>query len=1164
MYQTIKKYCENDKTNGLILIDMPTGAGKTYTVLNYIYDSIMDPENETKFFFITTLKKNLPVKELEGFFAKHKHTDIYREKSLFLDSNVDMVVANLNDSVIKSIPEDIKSTDEFKQFRHFVEMIQKYSKKGNSESDLKSIVSDIQEELRIHREPKFRRMIENLLSKTYKTVNEKLFAIKTDENWKWLGNLYPSVFTRDKQIIFMSMDKAIARNSTIVEPSYQFYTSDIINNSVIFIDEFDATKETLLNNLIANGVDEKIDYIELFNEIYSSLHHHNFPSALTTPSLQRQKSEYKGKTLEQILEGVKEKSDDIYDTYSLQFSHKTVDNDAAASKNFLFQDHQYHSILEGKNRYVVTKNDPKNRVNRIEFVSTKPELEKDNIQSLFGKLRGFISWFERAVRILAINYLQLRQERRKAGEDDFTYEQATKTVLDEFNLNPTYVDFLTANILISTGSKNSYIKNDDFDLSFYQRGFRYYAFEDSPEHDMKSKMMMYSFSTTPEKLILKFCEKAKVIGISATASLESVIGNYDIEYLKMKLADTYISPDKEDRKRMNDDFNRSTCHYNNVNINAKLIGGECSEKYSADWWKYIFDNEEQATYVYELLENNVPAGKDYAKERYYRIAMAYKQFVIHEDIKSFLCILTKHPRNNDNELDIKVLFAIFELIAKNGDDLALLPNKCVRFLNGDEYDTNKDLILRELSNNQKLFVISVYQTIGAGQNLQYKIPSAIRPSLVKINDWDKKPEEKDFDAIYLDKPTNLLVNLGNNLDDQNFVKYLFDIEFFQEGSEISSYDSKKHIEKAFKTFTTQHAQANRVSNIYELNSYVVYSTKALIQAVGRICRTNYKNKNIYIFADYKIGSCIDTSVLNDRMLNPEFKALLSVIETQKAKNTDDILINNANRVSIKANGFINNMLQEEWSEKRMEQWKLLRDFSLRYPTMSQADAQYNILAKNFYVKQPGKNNVIYYEQQKDFNSISISFEKDNAHPRTVASGASYLDDLMKITPIKEYFESNGWATSFEKNEYILSPALFNNIYKGVIGEVAGKFTLEKYHLLKLEEIEDPSQFELFDYKIKDTSIYVDFKNWHNSTDFNNQKMCEKIERKAKECGCKCVFIINLFDQSNSMPRTKTLKDGIKLVIIPSLFNKYENGTIQRNKDADTLIRNVVFEYGNNH
>ena len=43
MYQAIKNYCDDQqKKNGLFLIDMPTGFGKTHSVLDYIYEIATD------------------------------------------------------------------------------------------------------------------------------------------------------------------------------------------------------------------------------------------------------------------------------------------------------------------------------------------------------------------------------------------------------------------------------------------------------------------------------------------------------------------------------------------------------------------------------------------------------------------------------------------------------------------------------------------------------------------------------------------------------------------------------------------------------------------------------------------------------------------------------------------------------------------------------------------------------------------------------------------------------------------------------------------------------------------------------------------------------------------------------------------------------------------
>lgn len=70
------------------------------------------------------------------------------------------------------------------------------------------------------------------------------------------------------------------------------------------------------------------------------------------------------------------------------------------------------------------------------------------------------------------------------------------------------------------------------------------------------------------------------------------------------------------------------------------------------------------------------------------------------------------------------MFDIFEKISSehiNSVPSGFRVNDNVVLLNGDEFDEKKNDLSQKLQKGKKLFVISVYQTIGAGQNLQYKI-----------------------------------------------------------------------------------------------------------------------------------------------------------------------------------------------------------------------------------------------------------------------------------------------------------------------------------------------------------------------------------------------------------------------------------------------------------
>lgn len=623
---------------------------------------------------------------------------LFEERVIELKSNVDTVVANYNSSMYNDIPLEIRNSEEFKNFKADVEFLKKHT---GQNSDL---VRSVRNNFSNNNERIFRAYLQNTFARNFPSIKERLLAIKTDSAWQWVGKLYPSVFTSEKQVIFMSMDKFICPHSTIVEKSYYFYNSKISNGALVFIDEFDATKGTILKNIIENGLKEKIDYIELFNHIYAVLKNKTFPERLFIPSVHRMNSDYKDQSLKDVLKDLIKLADEIYDTYSLNFNHKTenAENDSA---NFLFNDHRYISVLSGQNKFISISSDENDSVNRITFSTRKPE-EKNSIQMLLSKLRGFISYFQITVSILATNYVHLRNERSNNGDDEYTYDSAIRSVLAEFDLGTVYENYLFTQVkMLRTKSRNS-IAGSDFDFSLYENGFRYYSFENSPDYDFKSIISMFSFSQTPERILTKLCEKAKVIGVSATATLPSVLCNYDLDYLSHKMGAAYSHISADDRERLKNEFAISQQGYKDIAVHAELFD---SSNYSVSLWDQVFDDSELAKAAYDHVERSLSSadgGEDnkYNHQRYFRTALAFKKFWEHEDIRSFLCMLNKHPKRNDKFLDINVLYYLFELITERLCDV----RKTVCLLDGEGYDDKKSDIAKKLTNGEKLFVISVY------------------------------------------------------------------------------------------------------------------------------------------------------------------------------------------------------------------------------------------------------------------------------------------------------------------------------------------------------------------------------------------------------------------------------------------------------------------------
>lgn len=74
----------------------------------------------------------------------------------------------------------------------------------------------------------------------------------------------------------MSVSKFMKRNSILIDSSYEFLNSDLIENAIIIIDEFDATKDTIQSELIEKSLAMQEDYIQLFRQIYRTLNPNDF------------------------------------------------------------------------------------------------------------------------------------------------------------------------------------------------------------------------------------------------------------------------------------------------------------------------------------------------------------------------------------------------------------------------------------------------------------------------------------------------------------------------------------------------------------------------------------------------------------------------------------------------------------------------------------------------------------------------------------------------------------------------------------------------------------------------------------------------------------------------------------------------------------------------
>lgn len=760
MKQAIVNFCKSMDT-GLFLLDMPTGFGKTYSVLDFMVDNYDAPEfKDKKIFFVTTLKKNLPDKELREHFARRGKADDYDKYCLRIEANADMVVQKLDELYrARKIPPTITMKQEFKDLHGSVKLLNEYRDKkrelkGTSKDIINVLCKSAEDAIRKQQEGAFRKVIESEL-KQFRTPKEKLKNIANNPDYHWIGELYPAVYTREKRIFFMSMDKFFLGNTTIIEPTYGFYNNDITKNAIIFIDEFDATRDRLLNQIITRGLENHIDYLGLFHRVYASLKIRDFPAELTTASKLQQTylDEHKNaKNPMEIIERFGGVFDETYDRFAMQYSFKTEeDGKGDRSRNFIFNDLQFHSVFEGENAFIDIDTDMKAKQNWLRFTKRRPTEKDGGVLSLLASVKGCLTYFQNGARNLSFNYKHHKDEDKRPGDDDYTFENAIESVLTEFHLS------------------------------------------------------------------------------------------------------------------------------------------------------------------------------------------------------------------------------------------------------------------RE-------------------------------------------------------------------------------------------------------------------------------------QAVGRICRTGLKNPDIYIYVDNTFLTDYDLSIVEQRMLNPEFAELVKVgkiyYNGQANENLDiAVMENRAGTLALKAMQIINE-LKRNWTNDSIDYWNALRELCLMRPTLSRKNVEQNSQYQLVYICAPGEITTYSYEQEGDYNkNINIKF--DGSLPQKMSEDEVHLKEIMQIPGVKALFEKHGYATSFVPNEFILTPPMFNNIYKGALGEVVGKYILEQYAGVTLQEM-PPEFFELFDYTLGN-GVYVDFKLWKETMLVSAEEEKKNVLEKLDKCGGKRAVIINIMLDRNMQI---TSSDSGRIIEIPYLYrlDRKEIGT----------------------
>ena len=371
--------------NGLYLCEVPTGIGKSYQAAHAMEEYVKEIReeyakamrqcartitDERKLIYLTPLRKNVGEEE-EELKKAYENEELFEKEVLHIKSNVDNIIENLGKV---TIPQDKQpfNYDELKK------QVKAYN--GESSPEIKKIWEDKVEE----EERKFRKEIKNTLSVI--PARERLERIKNDKQYQWIGQLYPVVFIKEKKIILMTISKFLSKNISLVDKSVTFFDSDISKNAVIFMDEFDSTKEFVRNHIIQNSFKSNDDYLDVFRQIASNMDLTNFDRYVTEAETRIDED---GTKYEKFCDRAKK----IMEDYKLNLNYKTVLEQDDLKQLFIFHDGQINTICKKNFLVVGIENMVKNRID-IQQVDEKEEINGAiSISALLKDIHDFLRDF---------------------------------------------------------------------------------------------------------------------------------------------------------------------------------------------------------------------------------------------------------------------------------------------------------------------------------------------------------------------------------------------------------------------------------------------------------------------------------------------------------------------------------------------------------------------------------------------------------------------------------------------------------------------------------------------------------------------------------------------------------------------------------------------------
>ena len=1291
------------KESGLYLLNLPTGASKTYSMYQAIarYLCADDGKDKHPILFLTPQKKNLKQDSQKETYLKAFHGPRQKAEAsfkadfLFLDNKRSYLDRYLMDKgkegeiFRKSLPESIRRSKAYGELKAALSACQEWERnqmQSNITSAMQRMNAEygekVQQELakcertfrHLARREVFQalsgaaddEMQENDKGRQGQYLYEHIQEIP--ERCPWAVKLYPGTMISTKRLIFLSFDKFLSGNVSLIPGMSDFMEVFGGTKPIIIIDEVDSTHKIWEHHILEAALSNTNDLIHVF----CILHDHLGKPDDIPDSIYRLGNRESKRKLEfkNDMDYLFHKADTIYRKYhlNLQLKYDKRENACLFGTSYYYTIGKAYSYLEyseERNAMLIhvedydTYQDYKKRYKGREDECLYPTTMIRQIRGFFQTFQFYLQkWADLfARRINARNIAQYQLERQEAEKPrrvyhprSYTVQDATSTILDTLGIS--FRDKKTQQMVLDAGNKpihaekeedswEAFLKKELSLYRYFRSGYSLTEFENRDDHRERTELTYFSKSRTSEYKLLELAQQTMVIGLSATACMQS-LSNYYLPFLKEELGDKFYPMSDGLRNTLQEFYREMGASYQKHQVSIRTdilrLKGEEPSSYEDTFkaFQELYRSPSHAEAVAkEVWDKSVAVAQkqphkgrkkeesifaSYILRRYYETAKAVLQFFQSEHAHAWLFLNYPLPSNSP-EFNEKLLSDMVKKFAKEYTHR----KACFKVLrskgeDGQSFEASLQEVKNLLQKGENVLLFSSYQTIGTGINLDYE-SSFYEDDFVDIYpddpnlDVDPRHRRRDFDGFVLGEITYLLNNVEDYLqareakDPQTEVlrhQMISDVLTLEEINQIRYSESRKAITAILSPAPTAFPLMKLFRDFRQVPYVAGQAQYLLTQALGRGNRAFLKNRHIQICCHANNLRNLFLAKMNgwqdDAIQTPEWKALCKMVDDahNPANGVTYMNVQNvkANQVAKQQMCTAENMCYREesiyrdilgmafhsdmvWTNAMRKSFELLEPLVMCHPTFDSFDelldtpgltseelARIQEYAKYGYLTFGKKVNMYQYIRLHDQRRVLPYLDSDQKqeilkrHGLELSPASEYGNGIVSeyeanlkflflhLPGLEAYFKEHGYATTFRKARYIMTPILFLNIYKGRLGEIVGSWILQKYGHLNLSSIQDLTYYEKFDRELP-SGDFIDFKHWKlitglyftNQTAFYN-KVYEKLESIRQEYPNKAAhaYIIRLCQTKDEDELLKfnqgtafTYDNTMRIMTVPALL-----------------------------